>query len=222
MHERFFLAVILLISFVFDSVRGQSIQPEPERCRPVFVDYLRGNFDDIHDVSMRFHHQDPALNGLISFDLTWRDGRLVSCLVVENETGSPAFAGALVKAMEGWHVTGMESACEFPFSFRIKIVGSDDPTFPEKAIFTGFISDIKGRPVGNARISLAGVSGDDPAMPDGRSNREGIFVRTLIPPGSWNVRISCPGYADFVLDEMDFRAGEHQRIEAVLEELPES
>ena len=136
--------------------------------------------------------------------------------------GSPAFAGALVKAMEGWHVTGMESACEFPFSFRIKIVGSDDPTFPEKAIFTGFISDIKGRPVGNARISLARVSGDDPAMPDGRSNREGIFVRTLIPPGSWNVRISCPGYADFVLDEMDFRAGEHRTIKAVLEVLPES
>ena len=222
MHERFILAVILLISSFCDAALGQPIQPVPDHCRSVFVDYLRGNFDDIHDVSMRFHHQDPTFNGLISFDMTWRGGRLVSCPVVENETGSAAFAGALVTAMERWNVTGMDTDCDFPFSFRIKIVGSDDPTFSEKAIFTGFISDIEGKPVENARISLARVSGDDSMVPDGRSSREGIFVRTLIPPGRWNVRISCPGYVDFVLDEMDFRAGEHQRIEAVLEELPES
>lgn len=222
MPERFCLLVILLISSFCDPVRGQSIQPEPENCWSVFVDHLHGNFDDIHDVSMRFHHRDPTLNGLISFNMIWRDGRLVSCSATENETGSPEFARALVTAMERWNVSGMDTACDFPFTFRIKIVGSDDPTFSEKAIFTGTISDAEGKPVENARISLARSYGDDSTVPDGRSNREGIFVRTLIPPGIWNVRISCPGYVDFVQDEMDFKAGEHQTIKAVLEVLPES
>jgi len=216
-----FFILSLLISATQNSYGFQAVPQEAETCRDLFVNHLRGNFDEIHDVSMRFHHLDHELNGLISFDMKWRKGRLISCSSIENETGNGDFAAALQTSMENWNIDGMEPSCGFGFSFLIKIVGSDDPSFSEKAVFTGEISDVAGHPVKDVRVRLESTDWTDFKVPDGRSNREGIFVRTLIPAGNWTVTISCPGYQDIVQEDIELHPGGHKRIKAVLKKIRE-
>jgi hypothetical protein len=57
------------------------------------------------------------------------------------------------------------------------------------------------------------------AVPDGLANREGIFVRTLIPPGTWSVTVSCTGYRNVKLENIEFNPGEHRREKIVLQRI---
>ena len=221
--KRIFISFLLLIYFsslLFSACDEADSTDENQFCRELLIRHLSENFDDIHDVSMRFHHLDPELNGLISLGLAWEEGRLRSFSVIDNETGSSEFATALGSAMEMWHIAGMPDNCRFNFSLMIKIVGRDDPAFLEKAIFTGEVIDSEQRPVRDARISFLGHPGGEKTVPDARTNREGIFVRTLIPPGTWSVKVSCPGYRDMNLKNMEFNTGEHKREEVVMERIP--
>jgi hypothetical protein len=175
------------------------------------IGHLRANFDDIHDVSMRFHHLDHNLNGLIRLDMRWEDGRMTSSSVALNETGSEEFANALIENIEKWYIEELTGPFDFSLPLKITIVGSDDSTFSEKGILTGEVTDGKGNPVAGAQVLLR--SPDDPAtaLNPCRSNREGIFVKTLIPVGSWNVKVTAPGYEDVMIENLEFKAGEHIR-----------
>ncbi len=209
---------LIFTSFVISAQDPSQVEDESS-CSALFLKHLRNNFDDIHDVSMRLHHLDHELNGIIALEMVWEGGRLISCSVLENETGNESFPADLGSAIGKWQIEEMPESCEFSFSFRIKIVGSDDPSFSEKAIFTGEVLDNEGNPVKEARISLRRSGDRDDSVSDSRTNREGIFVRTLIPPGTWNISISCPGYEDVILENSEFRGGEHKREKVVMKML---
>jgi hypothetical protein len=49
------------------------------------------------------------------------------------------------------------------------------------------------------------------------TNREGIFVRTLIPPGTYDLECSLLGYRTASKARVDLSAGEHEREKFVLE-----
>jgi Carboxypeptidase regulatory-like domain len=214
-----FGVLLTFICLVSANLPAQELSDSQEEtgCRELLLTHLSRNFDDIHDVSMRYHHLDHRLNGLITFDMVWTEGRLRSFTVLKNETGNRDFVSEFGAAMKKWYVEAMPDACKFVFSLQIKIVGSDDPSFYEKSIFTGEVVDTEGYPVNHARVGLSRVSSREESVPDGRTSREGVFVRTLIPPGIWVVTISCPGFEDTVLEGQEFLAGEHKRAKIVLE-----
>ncbi|TFG88882.1 MAG: hypothetical protein E4H17_01635, partial [Gemmatimonadales bacterium] len=70
----------------------------------MLISHLRNDFDDVHDVSMRFHHRDHRLNGTIRIDVHWADGRMTSASVARNEPGDRAFADILLTRLEAWHI----------------------------------------------------------------------------------------------------------------------
>lgn len=173
--------------------------------------HLRSNFDDIHDVSMRFHHLDHRLNGMIQLHTRWEGGRLISADIVRNETKNDDFALALIKSIGQWNIEGLAGPFEIDLPLRIKIVGSDDSTFAEKGILTGEIYDAGGRPVNRARLSFRSAENPSDTLRFCYSNREGIFVKTLIPPGRWNVEVVAAGYQNILLDNIELKKGEHLR-----------
>jgi hypothetical protein len=178
--------------------------------------HLRNNFDDIHDVSMRFHHLDHRLNGMIQLHTRWEGGRLISADIVRNETKNDDFALALIKSIGQWNIEGLKGPFEIDLPLRIKIVGSDDSTFAQKGILTGEIYDEAGAPVNRARLTFRSASSASDTLRSVRSNREGIFVKTLIPPGQWIVEVAAPGYESILLESLEFRKGDHLRKKIVL------
>jgi hypothetical protein len=143
--------------------------------------------------------------------MRWEGGRMTSSSVAVNETGSEEFADALIENIEKWYIEELTGPFDFSLPLKITIVGSDDSTFSEKGILTGEVTDGEGNPVAGAQVLLR--SPDDPAtaLTPCRSNREGIFVKTLIPVGSWNVEVTAPGYEDVVIENLGFKACEHIR-----------
>ncbi len=182
--------------------------------------HLRSNFDDIHDVSMRFHHLDHRLNGMIQFHTRWEGGRMISADIVRNETKSDDFALALIESIGQWNIEGLAGPFEIDLPLRIKIVGSDDSTFAEKGILTGEIYDEAGAPVSRARVTFRSEANATDTLRSVRSNREGIFVKTLIPPGRWDVEASAPGYEAILLQSIEFQDGVHLRRKIVLHAKP--
>jgi hypothetical protein len=180
------------------------------------IQYLRNNFDDIHDVSMRYHHLDHTLNGLIVLRLTWRDGHLYSGQVLQNETGNENFAQAFIEKIRSWSIPDIRNSFEMNLPLRIRIVGSDNPEFNFKSIFTGEVFEQNGTPVSNARLQFIPVSNPNDSIAACYANREGIFVRTLIPPGTWNVICTRDGFETASLNNYVFSAGEHHRHRFIL------
>jgi hypothetical protein len=43
------------------------------------------------------------------------------------------------------------------------------------------------------------------------TNREGIFIETLIPPGTWQISCSVNGYDPIVVDDILIEKGKHCR-----------
>jgi hypothetical protein len=119
-----------------------------------FIGHLRKNFDDVHDVSMRFHHQDPSLGGFLRFRMRWLHGRLEEAEVVENETGCVEEGVAFIEFFKQWEIPEIYGPVTFEAPLRIKLVGSDDPGFPVSAILTGEVRESRGNPVVGAKINL--------------------------------------------------------------------
>ncbi|TFH01471.1 MAG: carboxypeptidase regulatory-like domain-containing protein [Calditrichales bacterium] len=182
----------------------------------LLINHLRENFDDIHDVSMRFHHQDHTQNGLIVLHMQWENGALQSAEAVQNETGNPDFAAGLIEKIKTWSIPALDGPFEINLPLRIRIVGLTDSTFAEKSIFTGQVTDTDGQPVHRAMIRFNPVSNPQDSVAVCYSNREGIFVRTLIPPGTWALQISGDGYQTTVIKEIEFKAGAHLRYAITL------
>ena len=68
-------------NLVLELARGRLDDREAMRAEvDLFLAHLRAHFDDIHDVSMRFHADDPWIEGTIILGMDWRDGRGSRCV----------------------------------------------------------------------------------------------------------------------------------------------
>lgn len=219
------LILCVVFSILTMTATGSQEEPDPAQVER-FMSHLRENFEDIHEVSMRFHMEDPSLAGLIVTSLTWEGGRLVSGEILKNETGNDDEAAALIEAMRGWQIDGLERRCTLTIPFRITLVGSDDPAFAERAILTGSVRDASGEAIGGARILAAPspTAGPDSLLADAiqiRANREGIYVRTLIPAGIWDLTCTMEGHRPAAVLGVKLGPGEHRIEHFTLEPLGE-
>ena len=198
---------------------GQDTSPrEATRAEvDLFLTHLRAHFDDIHDVSMRFHADDPWIDGTITLRMDWRGGRLEKGEVLDNDTGSPEEGVALLEAVGRWSVDGLDGPARLTIPFRIKLVGSDEPEFPHTAILTGSVRAADGRGVHGARIVFRARESVEAKVPDARTSREGIFVRTLVPPGSWDLACVVDGETVQEVTGVRLEAGQHRRVDLVLD-----
>ena len=224
MTSRLRLLVVLAFGlFCCGAARGQgppqASSPNDSVCAAMLFAHLRSNFDDIHDVSMRFHHRDHRLNGMIVIDMQWADGRMTSARVVQNETRSHDLAEALVARLRTWYIEGLVGPFRTRLPLRIKIVCSDDSTFSRAGILTGVIRDPSGAPVRDATVSFHPAADARDTLRTCYSNREGVFVKTLIPAGTWNVECRGKGFEPVVLRNVRFRPGEHIRKAIALRRL---
>lgn len=180
----------------------------------LLLTYLREHFDDIHDVTMRYHHRDHTINGQVAIKMTWENEVLKSAEVVSNETGSDELPGSLIEKMEAWKIAGLDGPAEMVLPFNVKLVGLDDPAFPNTGILTGEVADERGAPIWDALVLIKPeVAGQ---VYRARTNREGIFVTTLIPPGTWDLECSHLGYETAARPGLKLKAGDHKREEFVL------
>jgi len=217
------LAAVLAITSSFcDKSKNQGASQDASTSDSVsaaaLIDHLRANFDDIHDVSMRFHHLDHRLNGVIQIDMHWENGRMTSSSVPVNETGNQDFADALIANIEKWHIEELTGPFDFSLPLKIAIVGSDDSTFSEKGILTGEITDSDDNPIKAAQLLLRSSGDSDDTLGPCSSNREGIFVKTLIPVGSWDVECSAPGFETTTVRDVNFKQGDHVRKKFTLKQ----
>lgn len=187
----------------------------------LLINHLRQNFDDIHDVSMRFHHKDHNLNGVIQISMLWENEKMQKGEVIWNETKDESFGKELVEKIKDWKITGLEGPFEIILPLRIRIVGLDDPTFSQKSIVTGIINDNNNKPLHRAKVIFISEQGDTTDF--AHSSREGIFVRTLINPGKYRLEFSMEGYETKILPEVILGIGEHRRelVELKLKSLTE-
>ncbi|MEJ2637353.1 MAG: carboxypeptidase-like regulatory domain-containing protein [Calditrichia bacterium] len=212
-------AFILSLFLSFNLYSGNAAQKQSDAkastndslCTALLINHLRANFDDIHDVSMRFHHMDHTLNGIIQIQMHWENGIMTAASVAANETGNSEFANALIENIKKWHIKELTGPFDIVLPLRIKIVGSDDSTFSQKGILTGKIFDSDNHPIHNARLTFRSPSNPNDTLRNCYSNREGIFVRTLIPTGSWDVECNATGFQKVILKDISFGKGEHLR-----------
>ncbi len=218
----YLLSIILLISF---SCKSKHESPRLNAAASdsiytsLLINHLRNNFDDIHDVSMRFHHFDHNLNGVIEIAMHWENGSMTSSSVVTNETKNDEFAKALIKNIEKWHIKDLTGPFDIVLPLRIQIVGSDDPTFFEKGILTGEITDSDNKPIKAAKIAFRSSINQADSVRSCYSSREGIFVRTLIPVGSWDIECTAPGFQKVHLHNVIFSEGAHLRKKITMMQL---
>ena len=182
------------------------------------ITYLRANFDDLHDVIMKFHDHNPYLAGKVDIFMRWQNGRLQDSKIMDNSTENAEFANALVEAISKWEIPDLAGSLEITLPIRTQIVGSNDPSFKDCAIFTGKITDAESNPIQKAEIKLIPVAGDQETIPIRRTNREGIFIATLIPAGKYTVICSHPDYRELQIKNVQFDSGKHLRKAFVLKQ----
>lgn len=175
----------------------------------VFMNYFKQNWDDIHDVIMRFHDNNPGLKGVVLINMNWQNGRLASASVESDDTGDPAFGHALIEAMKKWQISGLADGWATTLPIRTAIYGSNDPEFNECGIFTGNVSDSKGNPVKNARIIIIPADVINIKPDTVYSNREGVFICTLIKPGGYQVECSKKGYLPAKIEKLNIEKEKH-------------
>jgi len=183
----------------------------------LLITYLQDHFDDFHDVTMRYHHQDHTINGVVEIRMTWEDRILKSAEVLTNRTGSDDLPESLIEKMRKWEVEGLNGPTEITLPVNVKLVGLDDPNFPNTAIVTGEVRDTAGNPLHGATILIKPEVAA--RVYRAETNREGIFVRTLVPPGTWDLECSHEGYETALKQGVSLVAGQHVRERVVLKKL---
>ena len=183
----------------------------------LLIAYLQEHFDDFHDVTMRYHHQDHTINGVVEIRMTWEDRVLKSAEVLTNGTGSDDLPRSLIEKMQNWEIAGLDGPTEITLPVSVKLVGLDDPDFPNTAILTGEVRDTEGNPLHEAMILIKPeVAGQ---VYRAQTNREGVFVRTLIPPGTWTLECSLQGYETALKQGVVLSAGQHMQERVLLKKL---
>ncbi len=196
----------------FSCILGQVEEQSDSVKMQIFISFLQEHFDDIHDVTMYYHHQNADLNGLIVLNMDWQDGRLVEAVAVENKAGNDQLVNDLITVLKTWEIDNL-GPLQTQLPLRVKIVGKDDPEFLHTGIITGEIIDAAGSPLSGAKISFKGEA----SVPDARTNRKGIFVRTLIPPGKYDVYLTVQDSESVMIKSVDLSAGKHERINYILQ-----
>jgi len=216
----FIFALIFIISLSASNILLSQNNLQTENRDSIYtsllINHLRNNFDDIHDVSMRFHHLDHNLNGVILINMRWENGKMISSSIEKNETGNKEFAEEIVKKIEKWDIKDLTGPFETSLPLRIQIVGSADSTFSEKGILTGEVFDAENNPIHKAKISFTSSDIYSENVPDCFTNREGIFVRTLIPVGNWDIEITAEGFEKSSVKNVVLKKGEHIRQKIML------
>lgn len=211
------ITIVLLFRAVSLTVSAQTNSAEQDDPNvKVFMSYLQKNWDDIHDVIMRFHNDDPALKGTVVISMNWQQGILISASVANNTTGNPDFGLALIEAMKKWSIPGMTESWISTIPIKTVIYGSENPDFPNCGILTGNITDESGNPVYRAKLVLTPGESLNAKADTSYSNREGIFIRTLIPVGDWKLECIEDGYLPAVIDKLTFEKGKHLKKDIVL------
>ncbi|MBE0646917.1 MAG: carboxypeptidase regulatory-like domain-containing protein [Bacteroidales bacterium] len=175
----------------------------------VFMGYLQKHWDDMHDVIMRFHNEDPDLKGIVFIHMEWVDGLLNSATIDSNSTGNKEFGSAIIEAMKTWEITGLAENWVMTIPIRTAIYGSNHPEFHECGIFTGIVKDTEGNPVSGARLILTPVNDLNVKSDTVYTNREGIFIRTLIQIGNRKVECSKDDYKPTIIENLVFEKGIH-------------
>jgi hypothetical protein len=194
-----------------------SAQNEQMTDSEIFMIHLKKNWDDIHDVIMRYHYDDPWLKGKAVIDMSWRQGRLENAEVLENTTGEPAFGEDLITAMKGWEIKELSESWSSALPVRTTIKGSDDPDFGEYGILTGKISDKDGNPLPEAGLVLVPTDKTSNKSIALHTNREGIFIETLIPPGTWQLSCNVKGYKPLTIENIVIEKGRHCKQDVEME-----
>lgn len=200
--------ITLLLSFGSASF-AQETEAADQSDAQRFLSYLRANFEDIHEVSMRYHMTDPSIGGLIVLQMEWEGGKMLDGRVIENETTSQEEGAALLDAIRKWRIDGITGPSTLEIPFRIKLVGSDDPTFPDRGILTGSVRAVDGSPIHQAQVRFSSSAGSDANLRPARTNREGVFIRTLVEPGTWDLECSAEGFEPVRISAVAFGAGTH-------------
>lgn len=222
------LMLVFLLIMIIPIAYGQTGNPPAQSAEtsedsavvkdPVelYISHLRANYDDIHDVIMRFHLDNPHLRGQAVLRMIWKDGRLDSASVIDNDTGDKDFGPALIEAMRTWEIAGLAGPSEITIPIATRIVGSDNPEFDKKAILTGIVSDDKGKSLFGAKLKLipGTVSENEPVTT--RANREGVYIQTLIPADMWDLECSLEGYTTAIKRGIVLKPGMHQRVDFAL------
>lgn len=182
-----------------------------DRAVELFRDYLRKNWDDIHDVIMRFHYDDPFLAGTAELEMEWKNGILAASSVKSNTTGNPEFGTSLIEAMSDWHIEGLPSEWNITIPFRTRIYGSDNPEFQNSGIFTGKVLNKRGIPLKSAKLILKPDGIEDAVTDTIPVNREGVFIKTLLKPGKWRVTCVLPDGSTVIVSTIKVSPGEHVR-----------
>lgn len=207
-----FIFIPALVLFMLPaSVKAQQegLQQDPNAA--LFVGHLKKHWDDVHDVIMRFHMDDPALKVVVFINMQWIDGRLQTAVADSNTTGNEQFGSALSEAISGWVIEGMSGEWTATVPIRTVIMGSDDPAFVRCGILTGKLTDASGNPISQAEMILRNDQEEyDPIR--FHANREGIFIRTLIPPGSWTLECTNDVFGAESARKVSFTEGEHVKL----------
>lgn len=212
-----FITIVLLFWAVSLTVSAQTNSAEQDDPNAnVFMSYLQKNWDDIHDVIMRFHYDDPALIGTAVISMNWQKGNLFSASVVSNTTGNLAFGLALIDAMKKWNIPGMTESWISAIPIKTAIYGSENPAFPNCGILTGKITDKSGNPVYGTKLILTPGERLNAKPDTNYTNREGVFIWTLIPVGAWKLECIKDGYLPAVIDKLTFEKGTHIKKVIVL------
>ena len=192
------------------TVSGQtSNDPQEDTNTLLFMDYFRNHWDDIHDVVMRFHNDDPWLKGTVYMRMDWHNGMLHTASIDSNSTGNQAFGPALIGATRKWQIPGMAEEWSIVLPVRTEIYGSRQPEFNERGILTGTVTEPNGNPVPGAKLIMIPVESSIAIADTFYTNREGIFIRTLIVPGDWRLDCQKEGYKNIETDQISIEKGAH-------------
>lgn len=201
-----YVLVLLVISFGATQINAQNDENSDQE---IFMNHFKQNWDDIHDVIMRYHYEDPWLQGRALINMTWTQGRLEDAEVLENSTGNPGFGIDLIAAMKSWEIKKISGPWSSALPIKTSIKGSEEPDFAEYGILTGKLIDREGKPLSGAGLVL--VSTDKTSIKSRalHTNREGIFIETLIFPGTYQLTCNVKGYAPVTIENIVIEKGKH-------------
>lgn len=201
--------IILMLLMLLPAATHLNAQTDTKSEGEIFMDNLRKNWDDIHDVIMRYHYEDPWLKGKVVINMNWQQGTLENGDILENTTGNELFANDLVTVLESWEINELAGPWSSALPIQTTIKGSEDPDFTEYGILTGKILGKDGKPLPGAGLVLVSTDNRSRRSRALHANREGVFIETLIPPGTYRLSCNVKGYKPVTIENILIEKGKH-------------
>jgi len=118
--------------------------------------------------------------------------------------------------MKKWNINGLSDSWITSVPFKTEIVGSRQTEFSISGILTGKVVDSEGNPVHGAKVQLTSMEHFESEPAPALTNREGIFIRTLIPAGNWDLTCTKDGYSSLFIKGLSFEKGEHVKKSIIM------